>query len=179
MPDNEIYTLKGEYNGKFKLGNNEKIIDENPNVRIYFVMPTWGRTCNENEMLDKGCGKLIKTTKRLIYIREISPAQKFANQPFLPLAIADRIRARKLEKEGIKEYFEVNIKDIIGYNEYNIPLFSKAIVLYIEFTEMWGGEVPIKEYYTLSIKKRYKIIDDPLILKKQLTKYELKDMKKE
>jgi len=177
FPNNEIYSLKFEHKGKFEIEKDEKIILKAKNIEINIAKYGWGNYFSLDDALDKGIGNMIKTNKRLIYQREIDPLSKNRFWDFAPYALIEIWKAKKYKEKGMKEYFEVYYDEIIGFDEFKIPLFS-GLEIYICNLKNYKG-IPIKNYYSITFRKRYKIIDDPLILKKELTKTEIKEMKKE
>lgn len=180
FPNNEIYSLKFEHKGKFEIGIEEKIILKAKNVEISFAKYSWDNSFSLETGLDEGIGEIIKTNNRLIYKREINPTSSYRFWNFPPIGLIEMWKAKKIKESDIKEYFEVNFDEIIGYYEYNIPFFSifNGIVLYVKSSKRLNN-MKLNDYYTFGFKKLYKIIDDPLILKKELTKTEIKEMKKE
>ena len=180
FPDNEIYTLKFEPKGKFEYEKDEKIILESNNINIGYASQYWNNQFDLSFGLDEGLGHLIKTNKRLIYYRTINPTSSFRFWNFAPRAITEIFKAKKLKKEGILEYFDLYLNEIRGYIEYDFLIFKSfnGILFYIESLKK-TNEVVLKDFYIVAFKEKYKIIDDPIILKKRLTKKEIKEMKKE
>ena len=175
FPNKERYTMEGEYKGKFKLEKNEKVLMKDKKIKINFAAYGWGNYLSFHHI--EGIGTLYKTNKRLIYDRKIDPFAKSRSWPYSKIAGMKQKRAMDLVKKGIREYFELNFNEIIGYIEdkflwmYGLGLY----VLSIDKTDMGTR----KEYYDIAFSERYKIIDDPLILRNRLTKPDIKRMRKE
>ena len=175
FPNKERYTMYGENKGQFKLDKDEKVIMKDKRIEINFAAYGWGSYIGWH--LIEGMGTLYKTNKRLIYERKIDPFAKSRSFPYTRIAPIKQNRAIKLVKKGIKEYFELNHNEIIGYNEGKF-LWMYGLGLYVLSTEKTDAGTK-KEYYEIAFPERYKIIDDPSILKKQLTKVDIKRMRKE
>jgi hypothetical protein len=161
LPNDDIYTLKGEYKGKFKLDDSEEIILKEKNIRINQARYGWGKYLSPDDEIEKGIGEVIKTNMRLIFKKDIVSS---INNRILNIPSIQKMKNTKgLKENEIKEYIEIYFDEIVGFDEYKIPLFS-------------GLELLVNSYdnlkYSITFNERYKIIDDPLILKKELTRME-------
>ena len=175
FPGKERYTMYGENKGPLKLDKDEKVIMKDRSIGINFAKHGWGNDLGWH--LIEGSGTLYKTNKRLIYERKIDPFAKARSFPYTRIAPIKQNRAIKLVKKGIKEYFELNFNEIIGYIEDKF-LWMYGLGLYVHSTEKTDVGTQ-KEYYLIAFSERYKIINDPSILKKQLTKDDIKRMRKD
>ena len=149
LPNDDIYTLKFEYKGRFEFKKNEKLIHEDDKIKINSAIYGWGRLITHSDLLiESGIGHLKKTNERLIYSRTVNPNSKMWQ--YLPIALIDMLKAKKLKKQGIKEYFEVYFNEIIGYFESRTPLLS-GLALYI-ISPAKSNDLSFKSYYIIFFK---------------------------
>lgn len=177
MPNKDLYTMKWEKRGKCKLEKDEKIIQKEDNIQINFASYGWDRKFDLDSGFDKGIGKLIKTNKRLIYIRDIDPHSPIRFWNFAPIAFTEMWYAKKLKKQDINEYFDFYFDEIMGFEESHF-LWIYGLGIAIKSIEKYGKKL-ITNYYAVVFSDKYEILDDPLILKKRITEEDAEEMKRE
>lgn len=127
--DNKIYDKNGNFVKEYKIEKDEKEIIEEDNVdcSVLKCRKGWSRIGVVNGGLNRGFGTLLKTNRRIIFIREIKSMEKFTNESFLPYSIIEMLKARELRNKGLKEYFEVFFSEI----EKVESGFFKGAMLYV------------------------------------------------
>ena len=161
-----IITLDGRKIGTFTPPASKAIVQEDGEFKFIFLSPGLGNVHKANECILDSNGILIRTMTELIFIEK--PYAYIRNKPNDPL--------NKMRDMGLREFFDVPISEIIGY----VPSkLSKGIILYIRSQTTSELGRPGKQFYQLSVKPPYDILDHGEILKKGLTRKELKALKRE
>ena len=162
--DGKIYDRKGRFVKDFKMSENEKEIKKlETNSSVYAFWGYIGRVDPEFDV-ENGLGTMIQTNERLMFIRDFNPRKEFGHHPFFGTAIVETMKARELKKLGLKEYFEVPLDEIIGHTTFNKGIYE--LIVLTKDLRMITIDVP-------------KDINSPEVLKREITKKELKIMKKE
>ena len=165
-PENTIITLDSRKVGSFNAPDPEEIVHEDTIFKFIFPYPSLGRVQKANECILNSQGKLIRTKSRLIFIE--TPHSYVRNKPSDP--------QNKMRDAEMREFFEFPIAEIIGY----VPgKLSKGVILYVktQTTSEQGRERT--QFFQLSVKPPYEILDHPEILNKELTRKDLKALKRQ
>ena len=104
------------------------------------ISTKWGNWLT-TPIFKNGVGNLIKTNKRLIFIRQPTMFRGFKEfHPFnAHITIPDMWEAKKLNEIGAKEFFEFNIEEFVLFKKPSILCFYKNR----EKFQLWIG--PYKE----------------------------------
>ncbi len=107
--DGKIYDRNGRFIKELRLEEDEEIMEKDDK---FYCGGMSEKVAFGDSVFERGYTEVVRTSARLIFIREMRAMEKFSNHPFFGAALLAAMRAKEIASLGFREYLEIPLEEI-------------------------------------------------------------------